>query len=89
MAKLGFLADFKKKAQKLDNVNLDFGPPTRWYDTGNLALNKILSGSFTKGIPQGRLTALAGPSGCLTADETVKSYIFRSNKVEPDVKREE
>lgn len=60
---LGFLKEFKKKVEKMESVTTDFSPPTYWYHTGNYALNKILSGSFTRGIPQGRVTILAGPSG--------------------------
>lgn len=47
----------------METVTTDFGPPRFWYSTGNLALNKIISGSFKKGIPQGRVTCIAGPSG--------------------------
>lgn len=63
MADMTFLKDFRKKSEKLENINLDFSPPTHWYSCGNLALNKIMSGSFRRGIPQGRVTVLAGPSG--------------------------
>lgn len=38
-------------------------PPHYWFSTGNYVLNKISSGSFHRGIPQGRVTGLAGPSG--------------------------
>lgn len=67
---LSFLKDFKKALSKMDSVSTDFGPPHFWYSTGNLALNKVISGSFNKGIPQGRVTCLAGPSGA------GKSYIL-------------
>lgn len=60
---LSFLKDFKKVLSKMTTVVTDFGPPKFWYSTGNFALNKIISGSFEKGIPQGRITCLAGPSG--------------------------
>lgn len=60
---LSFLKDFKKQLSKFENVVTDFGPPKFWYSTGNYALNKIISGSFNKGIPQGRVTCFAGPSG--------------------------
>lgn len=60
---LSFLKDFKKTLSKLDNVITDFGPPKYWISTGNLALNRLISGSFSKGVPQGRITCLAGPSG--------------------------
>jgi recombination protein RecA len=58
-----FINDLTKRVEKLDNVTTDFSPPSIWYNTGNLALNKIMSGSFTRGIPQGRISILAGPSG--------------------------
>jgi RecA/RadA recombinase len=37
--------------------------PTDWIDTGSRALNAILSGSLHKGVPVGRITGFAGPSG--------------------------
>lgn len=59
---LPFLKQFKKEIEKLENVTTNFRPPTHWYTTGNYAVNKILSGDFHRGIPQGRVTILAGPS---------------------------
>lgn len=58
-----FLNDFKKD---LDKIGLEEGasaPPAYWYSTGNHVLNKIISGSFMNGVPQGRIMALVGPSG--------------------------
>jgi recombination protein RecA len=63
MTTLGFLKNFKKNIEKLDGVNLGISSPKKWYTTGNYALNKILSGSFFKGIPEGRITAFVGPAG--------------------------
>lgn len=60
---LKFIDKYKKEIAKLENVSTDFRPPSHWYSTGNFAVNKILSGSFHKGIPQSRVTILAGPSG--------------------------
>lgn len=37
--------------------------PNDWIDTGSKALNVIISGSLHKGIPVGRITGFAGPSG--------------------------
>lgn len=37
--------------------------PSDWIDTGSKALNAILSGSLYKGVPVGRITGFAGPSG--------------------------
>jgi recombination protein RecA len=59
---LPFLSKFKKELAKLANVTTDFRPPSHWYTTGNYAVNKILSGDFHRGIPQGRVTIFAGPS---------------------------
>jgi RecA/RadA recombinase len=62
MAGLGFLKEFRKKIEKMSNVSTAFQPPKKWYSTGNYAINRILSGSYVRGYPAGRLTALAGPS---------------------------
>jgi hypothetical protein len=86
---LGFLKDFKKSLAKMETIVTDFSPPRFWYSTGNLALNKVISGSFTKGIPQGRVTALAGPSGCLPADEVISVYVFKTDPgLAPEIKKE-
>jgi len=69
MATLPFLAKFRREISKLENVNTDFSPPGKWYSTGNYALNRSLSGSYFKAIPQGRITAFVGPSAA------GKSYI--------------
>lgn len=41
---------------KLSNID-------EWVSTGSYALNRIISGSYFKGLPRGRIVALAGPSG--------------------------
>lgn len=58
-----FLADFNKKTAKMDGVSVSAPPPKFWLDTGCYVINKVLSGSYTKGYASGRLSALAGPSG--------------------------
>ena len=58
-----FLKEFEKDLEKMDGIGTSSAPPRYWYSTGNFVLNKIISGSFSKGIPQGRITDLAGPSG--------------------------
>jgi recombination protein RecA len=63
MAKLDFLKDFSKELDEMDGVGTSSTPPRYWYSTGNFVLNRIISGSFYKGIPQGRITNLAGSSG--------------------------
>jgi RecA/RadA recombinase len=56
---------------EVDKMNPDGGlldetcisTPSDWIDTGSKALNAIISGSLYKGIPRGRITGFAGPSG--------------------------
>lgn len=59
--------DFLKGTIKdLEKAGIQEGasePPRYWYSTGNYVLNKIIAGSFLRGIPQGRLTCFTGPSG--------------------------
>jgi recombination protein RecA len=60
---LKFLKDFKKTIAKLDSVGVGIRTTETWLSTGNFALNRALSGDFVKGIPLGKITLLAGPSG--------------------------
>lgn len=58
-----FIEDFDKAVKDIEGVSTSSAPPTYWYHSGNYVLNYIISGSFFRGIPQGRITDLAGPSG--------------------------
>ena len=49
-----------------------------WIDTGSMVLNAIISGSLYKGVPKGRVVQLAGPSQCLTKNQTLTVYRMRS-----------
>lgn len=60
---LAFLKNFKKGLDKIDGVNVGIRIPSHWYSTGNYALNKSLSGSYFRGVPEGRIMAFVGPSG--------------------------
>ncbi len=60
---MSFLKTFDKELSNIDGVGTSSTPPRYWYSTGNYVLNKIISGSFLRGIPQGRITDLAGSSG--------------------------
>ncbi len=62
-AKLEFLQEFGKELDKMDGIGTSSKPPRYWYTTSNHALNRVISGSFFKGVPQGRVTNFAGPSG--------------------------
>jgi len=54
------IKDFEMAAtldqSKLSNIS-------EWISTGSFALNRIISGSYKKGLPRGRIVALAGSSG--------------------------
>lgn len=58
-----YIAAFKKELDGIDGVTTSSEPPRHWYSFGNYVLNKIMSGSFHRGVPQGRITSLAGSSG--------------------------
>ena len=58
-----FLDKFQKGLAKDGFETGAAKPPRYWFSTGNYVLNRIISGSFYKGIPQGRVMSLAGPSG--------------------------
>ena len=60
---LDFVNQLAKQIEKIENITVDFPPPGKWYHSGNFALNKIISGVYSKGIPEKRLTVLAGVSG--------------------------
>lgn len=60
---MSFLKDFEKAMDKVEGIGGSSEPPRYWYPTGNYCLNRILSGSFFNGFPQGRITGLVGPSG--------------------------
>jgi recombination protein RecA len=60
---MNFLKDFEKIMDKEEGIGGSAEPPRYWYPIGNYCLNRILSGSFMRGIPQGRLTGIVGPSG--------------------------
>lgn len=58
-----YITAFKKDLEDVDGVGTSSQPPRYWYSFGNYVLNKIMSGSFYTGVPQGRITSIAGASG--------------------------
>lgn len=60
---MDFLKNVTKDLQKAGIAVGASEPPRYWFSTGNYVLNKLISGSFLRGIPQGRIVSLAGPSG--------------------------
>ena len=60
---LDFIKDFDKELDKMEGIGTSSLPPRYFYSTGNYVLNNIISGNHSHGIPQGRITDLAGPAG--------------------------
>lgn len=70
------VSKFRKDITKsIEGLSVGFNDPTDWISTGNYALNYLVSGSFHKGIPLGKVTVFAGESG------SGKSYICSGNLV--------
>ncbi len=66
------MTKFRKEQNSKLKIKDGFYDPITWIDTGNLALNKMISGDFYGGIPIGSITTIAGASGCLPATAIVK-----------------
>jgi len=67
---------FRKSVTKsIDGLSVGFHDPKDWISTGNFALNYLISGSFEKGVPLGKVTIFAGESGA------GKSYFASGNIV--------
>ena len=76
MAKPFDVSKFRKTITKsIAGLSIGFHDPTDWVSTGNYALNYLISGDFTKGVPLGKVTVFAGESGA------GKSYICAGNIV--------
>lgn len=76
MAKPFDVSKFRKGITKsIEGLSIGFNDPTDWIDTGNYALNYLISGSFTRGVPLGKVTVFAGESG------SGKSYICSGNLI--------
>ena len=59
----------------IEGLSIGFNDPSDWVSTNNYALNYLISGDFTKGIPLGKVTVFAGESGA------GKSFICSGNLV--------
>lgn len=47
-------------------------------DTGSMPLNAVISGSLYGGIPRNRVTMISGESMCITGEQKIKIYKFKS-----------
>lgn len=59
---MSFLKEYKKDSKAGNGITLDDSDPTFFISTGNYLFNKILSGKYLGGIPQGMTSLLAGAS---------------------------
>jgi RecA/RadA recombinase len=76
MAKAFDVSKFRKSITKsVKGMSVGFHDPKVWISTGNFCLNKLISGDFTKGVPLGKVTMVAGESGA------GKSFICSGNLV--------
>ena len=70
------VSKFRKSITKsIDGISVGFRDPDTWISTNNYALNYLISGDFTRGIPMGKVTVFAGESGA------GKSFICSGNLV--------
>ena len=70
------ISRFRKTITKsIEGLTVGFNDPKTWVSTGNYSLNYLISGDFNKGIPLGKVSILAGESGCLPAFSKVRVKI--------------
>ena len=76
------VSKFRKSIKKsMYGLATGFHVPKDWISTGSYALNYLISGDFTKGVPLGKVTIFAGESGA------GKSY-FASGNIIKDAQRQ-
>lgn len=67
------ISKFRKSITKaIPGLGIGFNDPSTWINTGNFALNYLISGDFNKGVPLGKVTVFAGESGCLPANQIIE-----------------
>lgn len=69
------MTKFRKGQNKKLNIKDGFYDPLTWVNTGNFAVNKMMSGDFHGGIPIGSVTTFAGESG------SGKSFFLSGNVI--------
>lgn len=70
------VSKFRKDLTKsISGISTGFNDPKTWVSTGNFCLNYLISGTFDKGVPLGKVTVFAGESG------SGKSYLCSGNLV--------
>lgn len=79
MAKPFDLTKLRSGVASKAKIEAGWHDPYMWLDTGNYALNKMISGSFFKGVPMGKVTVFAGESGCLPETACVRVRLTKKS----------
>lgn len=67
------ISKFKKMVSKtITNGSIGFHDPKTWLSSGSYALNYTVSGDFKKAFPLGKVSIVAGCSGCNFSTVKVK-----------------
>lgn len=82
MAVKDFIKGIRKQISSNSAVESETMKVTDFISTGSYALNRILSGSVYKGVPEGRIVMWAGPSGSgksLIVSQIIKNALNEKN----------
>lgn len=74
------LQGFRKKVEKIDGVTTNSSPPQYWLNSGCYVVNKVISGSYTKGYACSRLTMITGPSDAGKSFLTISAAVQAQKK---------
>jgi len=85
MATSNFLKRIRKKTGSTSFKDSKYAEPTHYINTGDYALNRIISGDVHKGIPAGRVIILAGETGTLKTVQVIKLAVNAINENNYDV----
>ena len=85
MATSNFLKKLRKKTGSTSFKDSKYAESSHYINTGDYALNRIISGDVYKGIPSGRVIILAGETGTLKTVQAIKFAVNALNENDYDV----
>jgi len=85
MATSNFLKKIRKKTGSTSFKDSKYAEPSHYINTGDYALNRIISGDVHNGIPAGRVIILAGETGTLKTVQAIKLAVNALNENKYDV----
>ena len=85
MATSNFLKRIRKKTGSTSFKDSKYAEPSHYINTGDYALNRIISGDVYNGIPAGRVIILAGDTGTLKTVQAIKFAVNALNENNYDV----